>query len=157
MKKLIDIVKSADLQKIILYTLGAIILIVLLKKIFHKVERKINPDKYLGNDKPVDPNLLPKSKEHYRKIAEQIYSYLKGTGTADAELTALINSLTDEELKVVANHFKEYLLDKGETACGNIVNWLEDDGREDLAQKFIVAGVPRGEKSSSFFSIFNNC
>jgi len=153
MKKITDILKSLDFQKLILYVLGAIVLFVLLRKIFKKVEKQINPDKFLGQDNPVDPNLLPKSKEHYRQIAIDIYNYLDGTGTEDEELNALIKSLTKEELRVVANHFKEYLMQIGETDCGNIVNWLEDDGRDDLAERFVLAGVKKGKKSNSILKI----
>lgn len=115
-----------------------------------KLQVKLNPDKYLGPDEPINPELLPKSKEHYREIAKKLYRYMKGWGTEDEELEALITSLTEEELKVIANHFKNYLLEVGETDCGNIINWLESDGRSDLAERFRIAGVKAGHPSGWF-------
>ena len=147
----IDINKVGKLLGQIVGIAIGIYLIVLLFSYFRrKLLVKVNPDKYLGPDTPADPELLPKSKEHYRSIAIKIYKALDGCGTDDEELEALIPSLTEEELKVVANHFKEYLKEVGKTECGNIVNWLKFDGREDLAEYFEVAGVKEGKATGWF-------
>lgn len=147
----LDIKKAGKIVgQIVLILLGLYLIIVLISYFRSKLLVKVNPDKYLGPDTPADPELLPKSKEHYRSIAERIYKAIKGAGTEDEYIDAIIPALTEEELKVVANHFKQYLIEQGETTCGNIVNWLEDDGREDLAERFRVAGVKPGKKTGWF-------
>ena len=101
----------------------------------------------------VDKDLILKSDERIREIAYGIYEALKGPGTDDDRLEALILSLSKEERKAVANEFVEILKQKGETASGNIVNWLEDDGRHDLARKFIAVGIKPMETGwTAFFN-----
>lgn len=147
----IDIKKAGKiLGQIVGIAIGIFLIVLLFSYFRRKLLVKVNPDKYLGPDVPADPELLPKSKEHYRNIAIKIYNAINGVGTDDKYIEAIIPALTEEELKVVANHFKQYLIEQGETSCGNIVNWLVDDGREDLAQRFILAGVKPGKKTGWF-------
>ncbi len=114
--------------------IAAIILLFLLwNRIKDALTKARNRSKF--NALPI-PGDLPKAAPDYRRMAASLYSYIAGWGTEDEEIEALLSHLTDNELIAVGNAFNELLLEKGESECGTIVNWLRDDGVEKWASKF---------------------
>lgn len=136
MKEILEQINTKNLLILILLIVFIIVVVIIVLRRRNDTKRELEKSKV-----KIDKDLILKEDGRIREIAYQIYSALKGPGTNDELLDGLIPSLTKEERKAVANEFANILIEKGETEDGNIVNWLEDDGRSDLAQKFIAVGI----------------